>query len=261
MLVLPTLGARIVSLTDAVGHEWLVQPDGEDVLRLDAGFASVPPYGWDEMMPSIEACVVHGVDIGDHGAVWNVPWRVAKDVLRVEDPRYTFSRSTSPTPKGFDLHYALVAHVELSALWAPHPLFLAPAGIRFGVGTGVGVGVGTSWVRVDDQSGSPTGRVVLPSELPPGRSQKFYARSPVSSAWLQDGMHRVKLAWDPSVAAYLGVFSENCHYTTSMCMAIEPSTSWYDALDRAVENSTALQLAKGERLDWSLTTDLSHNRS
>ena len=252
LVVVPELGARIVSLSDATGHEWLVQPHGHRVRRETGEFTSVPPYGWDEMMPSIDRCTVQGSDTGDHGAAWNAPWRVAGSSLAIDDRggRYTFAREVSPSPSGFVLNYEVIAHETVDVLWAPHPLIHMPQGAHFRVDEAA------SWVRVDDQSLQPVEAIMLPSDLATGHSRKFYSNSPLDSVRIRDAEHCLELAWDAGFAPYLGVYSENRHWTAMPCLAIEPSTSWYDALDRAVENGTALRLTRGERRRWDLRINL-----
>ncbi len=82
-VVVPTMGAKIVSLLDKrTGVEWLAGP-GDRPFRpasYGATFDQQDMSGWDEMFPTITACPypapgAHtGVSLPDHGEVWAVPW-------------------------------------------------------------------------------------------------------------------------------------------------------------------------------------------
>ena len=89
-VVVPTMGAKIVSLLDKrTGTEWLAGP-GERPFRpsaYGATFDQQDMSGWDEMFPTITACpypapgAYTGAPLPDHGEVWAVPWTTQRRTL------------------------------------------------------------------------------------------------------------------------------------------------------------------------------------
>ena len=81
VVIVPALGAKIVSLVDKVaGHEWLAPPTNP-VRARDYGdsFIAHDLAGWDEMFPTIVACPSPhdpAVMLPDHGEVWALAWEV-----------------------------------------------------------------------------------------------------------------------------------------------------------------------------------------
>jgi hypothetical protein len=76
--VLPTLGARIVSLRSLrTSREWLWRAaDGRGLFSSSAGnvFESGPLAGMDECLPTIAPCVDAGRKLPDHGEAWTSSW-------------------------------------------------------------------------------------------------------------------------------------------------------------------------------------------
>ena len=132
--VIPSPGAKIVSLFDKrCSREWLVPP-----MRpvMEAGYESKftdgSMGGWDEMLPTIDLCEWKGIQLPDHGEVWQVPWECSTDNDSLQTAvhcRYfpfIFSRNISLfSDDTFIFSYTLTNVGEKSYpwLWAAHPQF------------------------------------------------------------------------------------------------------------------------------------------
>src|SRR2546425_9628682 len=83
MEVWPERGGRITSLRLA-GEELLDQGIGVDDHSAE-GFVAGGAWGWDEMVPNVEAArypgpgPFEGVELPDHGEAWRVAWTVIDD--------------------------------------------------------------------------------------------------------------------------------------------------------------------------------------
>ncbi|WP_375385757.1 hypothetical protein [uncultured Microbacterium sp.] len=247
-------GAKIVSLRDDSGTEWLAQGDGKDVSRPDVAFVDAEMAGWDECVPSIVACSVDGRDVPDHGDLWNTPFTHEGDNTLVaigRSLRYRFSRSIHPTSTGLLLSYtALALDGPVPLLWAAHPQFAAPPGTRVELPPHV-----RTVVNVQDPG---LGVVALTPEqgsidtVPPRGSRKWYVEptEPVFAARLVRRYGAgLEMSWSRQ-CPYLGVWFDNRAFSREPVIAVEPSTGYFDSLSTAVQNARVTMLTPGLPLMW-----------
>jgi len=227
----PGRGGRITSLR-LDGEELLEQGIGIDDPGA-AGFVDGGAFGWDEMVPTVDATET----LPDHGEAWRLPWEVleqgAASVLmrclgrvvpwelgrRIELDEGRVRVSYTYTNRGTSPHYAY---------WCGHPLFRFEAGMEIGVDGGARL-----------------------AELADGVSQKsFLAPGSVDRARLawRSGV-AIELAWDVSVTPYVGVWVCNGDLGGYRQVAIEPATGGYDRPD---SSTPAPWLWPGEELRWWL---------
>lgn len=260
LVLSPARGGKIVSLLDQRGREWLSQPGGETglppVARPGAVFTDAEMCGWDECAPTIVACVVAGADLPDHGELWTQRWWARADQAGTTGPsfRYRFTRRVKPIPDGFALHYEVQA-IERSFpfLWAAHPQFLAPPGSHVLVDAGESVWDVLAEPAVQ-QPWDPD--LACMDSVPHGSCRKFFLlpERPASAAELRlaDGSG-LRLEWDASILPYLGVWFDARRYSREDVIALEPSTAFYDGLDRAVRLGTVPTVHPGTPLTWTLS--------
>ena len=62
--------------------------------------------------------------------------------------------------------------------------------------------------------------------------------------------------FDLDTVPYLGVWITTGGYKNEINLAIEPSTSYYDSLDKAIENGTAVMLKANEEFAWDIKLNL-----
>lgn len=290
MIVVPTLGAKIVSLLDKrAGYEWLVGPmRPPKPVPYAATFIDQDMSGWDEMFPTINACnypaagPYHGRPLPDHGEVWTLPWQLepsGPDALRLSVTGhvipYRLERTLSfAGPGQIRLAYEVenTGLAPLCFLWAAHPQFVADADTAIilpGSTTEVvNVVDGAAWGAEGQrypwpQAVTPDGRHCSLDRIGPttlGDCRKFYLPPAEPIAWAQVTNHRLgcslRLAWQPEQVSYLGIWVDEGCYNTAPTVALEPSNGYYDSLTLAYHNQRVATCEPGARQIWELIATL-----
>ncbi|HEX7265482.1 MAG TPA: hypothetical protein VF383_14995 [Candidatus Dormibacteraeota bacterium] len=231
----PERGGRITSLRLA-GEELLDQGIGVDDPSAD-GFVAAGAWGWDEMVPNVDAArypgpgPFEGVDLPDHGEAWRLPWTVVDDSTlecrgRLLPWKLTRRIVIDSSIVRLTYTYANAGDVPLYAYWCAHPLF-----------------------RYEDDMDVEVGREVPRPGL--GMSRKvFLRRGSEDRALLRwKSGAAIELAWDSSVAPYVGVWICNGDLSGYRQIAIEPATGGGDRPHLAVPPPL---LAPGKELTWWL---------
>ena len=226
MEIRPERGGRITSLR-LRGEEVLDQGIGVDQPTAE-GFVEAGAWGWDEMVPTVEATG----SLPDHGEAWRVPWAVAS----------ADSSSCVMTCEGRALPWRLERRIELReevrisyvlsnggaaaipGYWCAHPLFRYEAGMEIDVGA-----------RLMGFAEGKSGKFFLP------RGEIDHARL----TW-RNGT-TIEIAWDREAAQYCGVWICNGDLGGYRQVAIEPATGGGDRPD---SDEPPPQLAPGEAIDW-----------
>jgi hypothetical protein len=257
--VLPERGGKIAALVDGAGRDWLVT--GPDPLpprpAYGASFIEAEMCGWDEMVPTIDACTVDGVPLPDHGEAWRAAWQETGDALVYAGERwpYRISRTITHLAGGLRLGYRLAATADrpVPVLWAAHPQFPAPPGTRIVLPAQVREVLD---IQLRPAAPMPWDEATATLDsLAFGDSRKVYVHRDRPVGWAAvrwpDGSW-LRLRWDPERVPYLGLWFDNRRYAAEPVVALEPSNAWYDALDRAVGHGTAPLLHPDQPLDWTL---------
>jgi galactose mutarotase-like enzyme len=280
VIIVPDLGAKIVSIYDkAHRHEWLVPPMRPlKQTAYGADFVSQDMSGWDEMMPTIVSCTVQGVHLPDHGEVWSVPWQVESLVGEVSvsvESRllpYRLKRSAVlSAPDCLELRYTLThtGAMAIHYLWAAHPQFAADAHTRIVLPAEVtqvlNVVAGDAiWGDAGKQHSWPAaqgadGQLVNLNRVRPAQQhacRKFYIppEQTVSSASLvqEEPGCELRLTWSAVELPYLGLWVDEGVYNANPVAAPEPSTGYYDSLERAIDHGKVTILEPGEEKNWTL---------
>jgi galactose mutarotase-like enzyme len=280
VVIVPTLGAKIVSLVDkATNHEWLAPPTNPVRARAYGDtFTDHDLAGWDEMFPTIVACPSPrepSAMLPDHGEVWALPWDVNFVNERYLDTQvtgrampYELMRVAQLSDEGsLVLAYKLrnTGHASLFGLWAAHPLFNANQHTRIELPAQV-----THVVNVVEHPvwGAPDR--VLDYPVMSGIAQrldrvgdaarkdyrKFYVppEQPVASvALVQEDIGRsLRISWRGAVPRYLGVWVDEGTYSRGTTVALEPASGYYDSLKLAIKNQRSTVVLPGEVKTWWL---------
>lgn len=269
--VLPRRGAKIASILHvSTGREWLEPPAGE--LGKPPEFGSVftdgDMSGWDEMVPTIVSCEYpaephQGARLADHGEVWAVEWTVDRDddtlVCTTAGGAlpYRFSRTMRAAGSRLLLSYelAVTGPAPLWLLWAAHPQFavhetgtriVLPPDVDQLVDVTAETPAGLKW---------PCKSLETSERLAAGEGRKLYIApdSRVGSAALVDGSGSwLRMAWDPAVVPYLGIWLDNRAYSRRPVIALEPTTGYYDNLALAHAMKRAPLIEPGKPLRWTV---------
>lgn len=269
----PARGAKITSLVDAQGVQWLAQGTGVEV-PAGAAFTDAEMAGWDECAPSIVACEVGGRVIPDHGELWDSVFEATGSTVCRRGDGYLFERTIEPTETGLRFRYeATATEGALPFLWAAHPQFVAPPGTRIALPQQVArvVDVTNGDVMTDRDmangevvtDGTPTLRwdeeLATIDTVEDGGSRKLYVdpATPVFEASLvrPDGA-TLSMHWSPE-SPYLGLWYDNRAWSRKPVIALEPSTGYYDSLARALASSRVAIIDPGHPLRWWLEVGVS----
>lgn len=245
-------GAKIVSLREPDGLEWLAAAESASTPAPGTSFVEAEMAGWDECAPTIVACDVEGRSVPDHGDLWDRAFTRDGDTLVAEGASlgYRFSRSMRAVPGGVRFEYSAEALSRLVPfLWAAHPQFVATPGTRVEL-------PGVSEVVDVLDPGEPrlpwAGELATIDTVPSGGCRKVYAEPSVhaSAARLVRGDGRaLELHWS-SECAYVGVWFDGGAFSREPVIAIEPSTGYFDSLATAVARGRVPVLEPGSPLRW-----------
>lgn len=253
----PARGAKITSLRDGAGVEWLAQPAPTSDEARGQGFLEAEMAGWDECAPTIVACSVDGHDLPDHGDLWNTAFDEDADgglTAIGASLGYRFRRSIHPTRDGIRLEYEAAALSRpMPFLWAAHPQFVAPPGTRVEL-----VGDGAGAMRVIDVLDPALPEIAWSSELASidavriGAFRKVYAHpdAPVHVARLiRPGGGSLTLRWSAE-CPYVGIWFDAAAFSREPVIAIEPATAYFDALQAAIQLGRAPVISPQQPLRW-----------
>ncbi|MGA8922591.1 MAG: hypothetical protein WB682_05545 [Candidatus Dormiibacterota bacterium] len=213
MQIRPERGGRITSLRLG-GWELLDQGIGVD--EPDAlGYVDAGAFGWDEMVPNVEATG----PLPDHGEAWRLPWSVVESSAasavmtcsgRLLPWKLERSIELARAAVSVSYRYTNRGAVPLAAYWCAHPLFRYEQGMEIGV---------------------PDGERL--AHVPEGSSTKvFLARGSVDRAGLRWGSGAaVEVGWDRELTPYVGVWVCNGDLGGYGQVAIEPATGGNDRPD------------------------------
>jgi galactose mutarotase-like enzyme len=225
--VRPERGGRITSLR-LDGHELLDQGIGVDQPTAE-GFVEGGAWGWDEMVPTVEATE----SLPDHGEAWRVPWSVvsageAACAMRAEGRVLPWRLDrTIELGEVVRVSYVLAntGPDAIPGFWSAHPLFRYEAGMEIDVGG----------ARLMSLAEGKSGKFFLP----PGEVDQARLR------W-KSGVG-VEIAWDREVAPYCGVWICNGDLGGYRQVAIEPATGGGDRPD---SDQPSPQLQPGDTPRW-----------
>ncbi|MBX3084638.1 MAG: hypothetical protein KF716_23575 [Anaerolineae bacterium] len=287
LVTTPTIGAKIVSIFDKQAkHEWLIPPPGRPFQPLEYGavFVKQDMSGWDEMMPTIDACeypiagAFSGAHLPDHGEVWALPWTVTgvqHDSLSLAvDGRalpYHFTRTIRVLDANtlrFAYEVSNTANETIVVLWAAHPQFKVDSDTRVVLPTNVktvrNILTLDAWGAVGTPHDWPTAHTMQgePFDLDRVRDathhshRKFYLPPDQPAAWaglLQETAGQwLRLSWNPDQVPYLGLWFDEGSVSPLATMAFEPATGYYDKLPRAWENQRLTRLPPNATFEWHL---------
>lgn len=291
-VVVPEMGAKIVSLLDKRSDaEWLVGPGNRPFHPVTYGssFEQQDMSGWDEMFPTISACTypgpgeLTGVPLPDHGEVWALPWEVKGSgagslELAVEGRAlpYRLTRRlhcSAPSTVRFDYQLVNQGLQPMPYIWAAHPQFVCEPDAEVILPPHVtqvcnvlpeswGWGAPEMLYAWPEVTGAEGLTVRLDRIGPPSlrRARKFYLLPgqragwatlvrPSSGGWL-------RMAWNPSLVPYLGLWVDEGALNPESVAAPEPATGFYDSLALAWASGQVAVLPAGAETRWTLSVQL-----
>ncbi len=298
LVVVPALGARVVSLVDrATSREWLVQgepPAAPDAWSSpDAVFSGPASYGWDECLPTVAPCPdpldPAAPALRDHGDAWGRPAASAAEggvlVATWTGIRWPFTlrrelRVDGPVVRA-DYVLENRGPVELPFLWSMHPLFAIEPGSRIEVNDlrsvlvthAAGIDLPflprrVPWPTATDDRGEPIAWDTVRAREAGTAAKLYGGQDAGAEEWLPglsamtvpDGS-RLELSWCSLPVPAVGIWLDDGGWPTSAGQvqhALEPTTSPDDDLVSAVAAGRAMLAAPGERVAWEAMLRVRH---
>lgn len=293
LVTVPGMGAKIVSLFDKqANREWLLPPIDRAFKPAAYGtsFVDQDMSGWDEIFPTTGACLypVEGhykdAPLPDHGEVWSISWQVddiKSNRIQLSTVGRVLPYRLTRTLEGVDdqrirFTYEVVntGSEPLTALWSAHPQFVVDTETRIHlpeeVARVVNVHATEEWPELDrlypwPEAQSEDGQwhsldMIAPADMHTCRKVFIQPDQPISWAALQQGQDGawVRLSWDSDCISYFGLWVDEGTYNPASTAALEPTTGYYDRLDRAWKNGRAMHLPPDTPVLWSLDVALGH---
>ncbi|MBB2923020.1 hypothetical protein [Cellulomonas cellasea] len=262
-VVVPGRGAKIASLRDSSGREWLLGP-GPGVpspARGPASFTDAEMCGWDECVPNVDADVLDGVPLPDHGEAWTTPWTLQEDGSWGFESRllpYRFTRRIDPTATGLALVYtaAALGTEPVPFQWAAHPQ-LAP-------GPDARIELPAEATHVDGVYGldgrAPWTAALADAEhVDAGEALKIWVAPQTPASWAgvraADGS-LLRLSWDVASVPYLALWVDAGMFARERVVALEPATGAREALSASREEGRAQLLEPGVPVTWTVHVEV-----
>jgi hypothetical protein len=262
----PGDGGRVVSIVSAASNrEWLVtaKEPGDRAMYGDS-FTDRDIYGWDEMLPTINACQMGGRAFPDHGEVWAVEWASEPahhhDGVRLRTTLrsmpLTLAREIWADGPLIILDYELsnAGPIALPAQWAAHPQFAVTANAHLQLG----------FVNPDVTASSDAiagylwaNAVEAAADLAPGSHLKVWFDQPnaAQSATISEGSDVLRMRWTGSDVRNLAVLWDNHQFSSERVLAIEPAFDLGDSLASTSAREGSFRIPPNATIAWRITLE------
>lgn len=296
VLVLPDLGAKILSLVDLrSGREWMAR-SGRPLVRREYGdrYDAYDYSGWDECFPGIGECFYpegpwRGIVVPDHGELWTLPWRtdvgdgfLRQSVHGVRFP-YTFERQIDFNGGNhLTIAYALENHATFpfKTFWSAHPMlavtpltrFLIPEGLEMRVEVSKNQRLGDylavlPWPIARDREGREVDLSLMGNADRDQVDKLFSIRSTQGWGGIYDPVDEdfFVFTFRPQEVPFIGVCAIRGRWPTendsTLIGLVEPCNGWPDRLDVAIDRGESIRVPAGARLTWELALDVGRGRA
>jgi len=280
--VLPELGGRVWSLVYKPLDRELLWHNPEIPPRkapFDAVFDDVWCGGWEEMFPTPAPGVINGQSYPDHGEVWSLAWEATtesnedaasvrlacrapisgirmekKITLQANEPRLEVSYLLR-NPTGSNFPFTLALHPALAV--SPNcrvdfPPMLVDLDASY-LGTLAGVESPFEWPYVTRGSGKVDLRIVPP--VSSGEVYFLYGHR-FQEGWcaITDTTNRLTygLVFSPEVFRACWLFATYGGWRDYYVAILEPSTSYPQQIEQAIQQGTAPSLPAGGTLETTV---------
>ncbi len=239
---LPKDGAKFASFKTNDGFEFLLQAEGEKYCRLslDGDFEKSECSGFDDMFPTIDPCVINGINYLDHGEVCRHEHTAKIDGDRVEftcEMAYLnilYKKTAYIIDGVLFMEYDIKNQndYDFEYLWAGHIMIRGEEGMY-----AVSNLDGTERKIVSGTPVSEDSAHILPPKV--HKHYKFYytdAKPPVKCGVVYPESDKsLSVECDSDVMKYFGAWVNAGDLNGAYTIAIEPCTALYDSPIRAKE--------------------------
>ncbi len=275
-VVLPDVGAKIVSLvSERTGREFVWRDPTRALGLVSPGstYADNDASGCDYPAPPFA-----GLALGDHGDLWSRRWDVELDgdealfTMVGETLPFTFQKririDASTQALAVENTLSLFGAGPLVYQWTAHPLLRAEPGarIRLPPGTGARTTFSTGGrLAVDDTHwpwpqaptpGGDTRDVSVVGQPDDGLNEKYWLTAPDHGCMLEfpGADEELHLSFSSVALPYLAIcvnYGGWPEQNPGFWVAIEPSTSPYDSLEKTIQAGFGREIWPGETHLWT----------
>lgn len=258
-IFLPKDGGKLASFRSDSGFEYLLQTEGEKYRRLDleGDFEKSECSGFDDMFPTIDPCVVNGLDYLDHGEICR-----HEQIAEIDSDRLTLYC----TLQNLNIFYKKTAYLKDDALfveyhiensndfdfqylWAGHIMIKGEEGAYTLSNLD-----GTPRKIVSGQPVSEESAHILPPKI--HNHYKFYytdAKPPVKCGVVFPKSNtEICVECDGDVIKYFGAWVNAGDLNGAYTIAIEPCTALFDDPIRAKKANAYSVIKAHESVEFTL---------
>lgn len=291
--VIPQSGGKIQSIYDKKKNkEFLYQAPGEEYIisGYDDPFEKGECSGFDEMFPSIDACLYpdkpwEDVKIPDHGEVWPLQWDheisghdLKLKVCGMQFPYILYKKISFTGERKIRIEYRAenLSDSDFKFLWVAHPLFncneytriLMPPCVKeiFNVNRDSSVLGGYGQIHRWPQTIDLNGNIVDISKVNPrtrNKCEKYYALNKLEQGWCAlhdtESGDMVEFSFPEEKVPYLGVWVTEGGFNDQYNVAMEPCTGSFDNLQVADSRGVAGVLKPNSEYCWFLEIAFTEN--
>jgi galactose mutarotase-like enzyme len=284
VVVMPETGGRIYSLVHKASDTeflWHNPRTAPRAVPFGASFDNTLVGGWDELLPTADACIFNHESIPDHGELWSLPWDW-QIVPKADGSACLYTSVFAPiTPLRFErwlvldaeqpelrIRYRITneAAYPLDLIWGIHPMFAISPDHHLDLPGGqmlVGqastdrlgkVGQRYEWPMLPTDTGTVDMRQLPSSEAM--TSAGHYAVAP-SQPWFALTNQRtqvgVAMFYPPDVFRALWIWMSFSGWRNLYHLAVEPWVGYPVSLDQAVEAGRQRVLPANQSLDYEVS--------
>lgn len=257
---LPEDGAKLASFQTSSGFEFLAQTEGASYKRLglDTSYVKAECSAFDDMFPTVDLCVINGMEYLDHGEVSRRAHRV-----EVQEDRVSFAcnlerlnveyRKTVFAKKGaLHIHYAIENKNSFNFpyIWLGHMMLRGETGAY----------VVSDFLPEDDKKimfGDPgKGPAYVLGEYGSNKEYKYYfteAKTPLrcGAVYPKSGK-KLHVSFNNETVKYLGIWMNPGDLNGMYNLALEPATALYDDPIRAAGAGKDSGIPAGETVCFAM---------
>jgi hypothetical protein len=285
MDVWPQFGGKVSSLVDKADQFDLLfgyPTEYPERSQYDVPYNKGWYAGWDECFPAIAPSKYigrpyDGIMVPDHGEIWSLPTTAvpAKDGITTvwHGLRfgYRLTRKLFLDGAAVVAEYTLInlAPFEYRFIWATHPLFSMTVPVELDVhgsprfrlshdAIGHEIQKEFTWPVTEEEGEN----LAKPDELPAKLAWKVFSSLPIMSpitVKYPTRNRRLTMEYksDDGMAAHWGIWINTGGWGAHRHFSIQPTTSRFDQIDRAIKDGTVGSVAPMGKRAWSVRMSLS----
>ena len=254
-------GAKLASFKMKNGDEILAQAPGEKYLRLgiDSNYVECECSAFDDIFPTIDVCVVNGMDYIDHGEVCRREHEYVMEEdsvtfkCELKELNISYLKTVYIEDKTLCIRYNIMNHnsFPFPFVWAAHMMFVGEKGAYV-------VSDYSENASKEFMFGRPVSseKAHILEEYGTNKEYKYYFKE--DKAPMKCGIvyaktgKQISVEFNNDVVKYLGVWMNPGDLNGMYNLALEPCTALYDSPIKAEETNTASYIEAQSNVEFVL---------